>query len=326
MYLQAFSTSMPLPGSHVQVSSFVGKGSWTGSRHATSPLFVEKHNRIRRSARIVAADAALKLPTELERLVDRFSSVPDTKLRYQQLLFFAQKLPPMDPALKTDANRVRGCTSVVHVHVQLDENKNVLIAADSDAQLTKGLVALLVNGLNGCTAEEVLAIDPSFIVASGLSVSLTPSRNNGFINMVSKIKEKVSILRDNEAPGGLTVDAQPAAASRESLATAAAEAAQPVRPVYSAIVRKLSTLSPSTLEVKDTSHMHARHAATSVLASKGRSKESHFVVRIVSEEFNGMNLVSRHRLVYDLLAEEMNQAHALSLETWTLAEAAKQSK
>jgi stress-induced morphogen len=227
--------------------------------------------------------------------------------------------------LKTDANRVRGCTSVVHVHVHLDENKNVLIAADSDAQLTKGLVALLVNGLNGCTVEEVLAIDPKFIVASGLSVSLTPSRNNGFVNMVAKIKEKVSFLRDNVAPSGQNADVMPAAASRAGPAHAA-EAEQPARPVYSAIVRKLSTLSPTELEVKDTSHMHARHAATSVLASKGRSKESHFVVRIVSEKFNGMNLVSRHRLVYDLLAEEMNQAHALSLETWTQAEADKQSK
>jgi BolA-like protein 1 len=325
MYLQAFCASTPfsLSGAGEQASSFIGRRLAISA--SARPRCVAHHRRSDGHAVVVAADAALKLPTELERLVDTFASVPDTKLRYQQLLFFAQKLPQMDPALKTDGNRVRGCTSVVHVHVRLDENNCVQIAADSDAQLTKGLVALLVNGLNGCTAEEVLRVDPSFIVASGLSVSLTPSRNNGFINMVAKIKEKVAVLRDEGITSGGNTIMEPNTPLSQN-PDAPIPNANSEKVVYSAIVRKLSTLTPTELNVKDTSHLHARHAAMDVLASRGRSMESHFVVRIVSAKFEGMNLVSRHRMVFDILSEEMNQAHALSLEAWTPAEALKKAK
>jgi BolA-like protein 1 len=278
----------------------------------------------RRASAIVAVDAALHLPVNLGRLVDTFAAVPDSKLRYQQLLFFARKLPEMDEALKTEENRVRGCTSVVHVDVRLDENDKVQIAADSDAQLTKGLVALLVNGLAGCTVDEVLAIDPSFINASGLSVSLTPSRNNGFINMVAKIKERASALGKGVAP--------------EAKETRAADEKPPVgggdipgRPMYSAILRKMQVLAPTEIVLKDNSAAHAKHSAAmgirvkkdgsaSEASEETLSPETHFAIRVVSDAFEGLSLVKRHRVVYTLLRDEMENIHALNISATTTAE------
>ncbi|KAF7726416.1 hypothetical protein EC973_008750 [Apophysomyces ossiformis] len=81
-------------------------------------------------------------------------------------------------------------------------------------------------------------------------------------------------------------------------------------------------LNPSTLEAVNESHLHAHHAAM-----KGNtSKETHFRVTIVSEEFAGKTMMQRHRMVYKILGEELNQGlHALSLKTKTQAELAKSS-
>ena len=80
--------------------------------------------------------------------------------------------------------------SQVWVVPRVDADGRVQWAADSDSQLTKGLAALLVNGLSGCTPEEIVRIDPSFIDMLGLTQALTPSRNNGFLNMFKLMQRK----------------------------------------------------------------------------------------------------------------------------------------
>ena len=114
----------------------------------------------------------------LEKTVRGFQLVPDQKLRYQQLLFLAKKLPDMEDTLQVEDNRVPGCLSVVFVHATKDDEGIITFKGTSDAQLTKGLVALLVNGLSGCTAEQIAGVQPAFIEATGLQQSLTPGRNN----------------------------------------------------------------------------------------------------------------------------------------------------
>lgn len=240
----------------------------------------------------------MSLPEPLLEMVEAFAAVPDVKLRYQQLLFFAQQLPPMDPALKIDENLVRGCQSVVHISVTLDESGCVRIQADSDAQLTKGLVALLVRGFDGASPQEVLNADPAFLSASGLSSALTPARNNGFASALALVKFKVQELVDSSS-------------------SAKEEDDPNVGPTFKAIVQKLSALEPTQLNVIDESDQHAGHAAM-----RGMSGETHFAIKIVSDKFASMTLVNRHREIYKLLEEEMapGRVHALTIEAKAPAE------
>uniref|UniRef100_A0A8I6Y304 Fe-S metabolism associated domain-containing protein n=1 Tax=Hordeum vulgare subsp. vulgare TaxID=112509 RepID=A0A8I6Y304_HORVV len=98
----------------------------------------------------------------------------------------------MEPALKTDANRVRGCVSQVWVHIAPEAEAPGCLSfqADSDAQLTKGLATLLVLGLSGTPARDVAMVPVEFIEMLGIRQSLSPSRNSGLLNMINLMKLK----------------------------------------------------------------------------------------------------------------------------------------
>lgn len=132
-------------------------------------------------------------PAAIEKIVSRFQQTPDPKRRYEQLLWFAKKLDPLPEQEKTPENKVLGCVSQVFVTASLDQG-GVIYRADSDAQITKGLVALLVQGMNGLTPEQILNLSPDFIKDTGLDVSLTPSRANGFYNIFKKMQQIAATL------------------------------------------------------------------------------------------------------------------------------------
>ena len=137
------------------------------------------------------------LPTNLAEIVERFKRHTEPKRRYEQLLWYAKQLEGLPEAEKTPENQVQGCTSQVFITASLQDG-NVYYRGDSDAQLVKGLVALLVKGLNGLTPTQVIQVSPDFIEETGLKVSLTPSRANGFYNILQLMKKKALELASHE--------------------------------------------------------------------------------------------------------------------------------
>ena len=138
------------------------------------------------------------LPANLAKIVERFQRYTDPKKRYEQLLWYAKKLEPMPDNAKTPENKVQGCVSQVFITADLAAGK-MQYQGDSDAQLVKGLVALLIQGLNGLTPTEIVNLSPDFIEATGLQVSLTPSRANGFYNIFKLMQTKAIAFQLGEA-------------------------------------------------------------------------------------------------------------------------------
>eukprot|EP00746_Dinoflagellata_sp_MGD_P009958 gnl/MRDRNA2_/MRDRNA2_120415_c0_seq1.p1 gnl/MRDRNA2_/MRDRNA2_120415_c0~~gnl/MRDRNA2_/MRDRNA2_120415_c0_seq1.p1 ORF type:complete len:273 (-),score=46.16 gnl/MRDRNA2_/MRDRNA2_120415_c0_seq1:47-865(-) len=181
------SVTLGKPG-HVltpQMASPLTSSSSRASQLFTSQPRTIVHHARRHNVRMTRASA---LPESLQNIVGAFQMVPDPMQRYKQVLFFASKLPPMPLELKTQETKVMGCTSQVWVVPRMEEDL-VYFSADSDSQLTKGLAALLVQGLSGLPPKDILTVEPDFIEELGLKQSLTPSRNNGFLNMLNHMKK-----------------------------------------------------------------------------------------------------------------------------------------
>ncbi|MEW5297635.1 MAG: hypothetical protein WDW36_000832 [Sanguina aurantia] len=172
--------------------------------------------------------------------------VPDPMARYKQLLFYASKLPPMPAADHLESHKVQGCVSQVWIKPELQPQGTIQWQADSDSQLTKGLAALLVLGLSGCTPKEVLSIQPEFIEMLGLKQSLTPSRNNGFLNAFKLMQLKCLGLLGSTVP-----DAAPATASAAIPAAAPASTPAPAMAAAAPVSSSSSSSSSHTEKVVD---------------------------------------------------------------------------
>jgi cysteine desulfuration protein SufE len=129
----------------------------------------------------------------LDQMVERLSSTTDPKRRYEYVLWLGKKLQPLPDALRQDAYKVRGCVSQVYVVAELQDGR-LHWQGDSDAAITKGLLALLMQGMEGLTPEQALALDPGVLAATGLQASLTPSRANGFLSIFRTMQAQASQL------------------------------------------------------------------------------------------------------------------------------------
>jgi cysteine desulfuration protein SufE len=132
---------------------------------------------------------------KLDQIVERLKSTADPKRRYEYVLWLAKKLQPLPEEFRTDAFKVKGCVSQVYVVGQLVDGK-LHWQGDSDAAITKGLLALLIEGLEGLDPATAAAIDASVLAETGLQASLTPSRANGFLNILRLMQAQAKALAD----------------------------------------------------------------------------------------------------------------------------------
>jgi len=252
----------------------------------------------------------LGLTPELERVTNAFKTIGDEQLRYKQLLYMAQNTAEandMPETFKVPENKVPGCLSTVYIDGTAEYSEEagdyvLNFIGDSDGLLTRGLVALLVRCLSGNTAEAIQKVDPQFIKVAQIEQSLTPGRNNGFLNMVRVIKQKAVEL-DAAARDGTseTAEATKGDGAEEQSEEAAADGGH--GPKYNAILAALRALKPTTLNLVDNSHQH-----------DDADGESHFELEIVAEAFDDLNPIKRHQLIYMMLGDIMPQIQALQIQ------------
>jgi cysteine desulfuration protein SufE len=129
----------------------------------------------------------MSLAQAQQELIDEFAMFSDWQDRYEHLIELGKDLPLIAPEHKTDDNLVRGCQSRVWLHAE-PKNDLVHFTADSDAMITKGIVALLVRVFNDRTPQEILGASTEFIDKIGLRAHLSPNRANGLSAMIDQMK------------------------------------------------------------------------------------------------------------------------------------------
>ncbi len=123
-----------------------------------------------------------------DRIVADFELFDDWMGRYEYLIELGSALPPLDGAYKTDEYRVRGCQSQVWLKPEYRDGR-MFFTADSDAMITRGLVALLIRVLDGLTPQEIVDAPMDFLSRIGMQEHLSSTRKNGLASMVSRIKD-----------------------------------------------------------------------------------------------------------------------------------------
>ncbi len=135
------------------------------------------------------------IQTEQQKIIDEFSSLSDWTERYKHIIAMGRDLKPLHEEYKVEENLVRGCQSQVWLHTAM-KNGNVEFEADSDAAITKGLVALMVRFYSGRSPETIMKNDPLFIKKIGMQDHLSPTRSNGLASMIKQMKIYAMAYKD----------------------------------------------------------------------------------------------------------------------------------
>ncbi len=120
-------------------------------------------------------------------IVSEFEMFDDWMQRYEYMIDLGKDLPLIDEEHKTDKNIIKGCQSKVWVHAEL-EGEKLNFTADSDAIITKGIIAILIRSFSGQHPKDILDADTSFIDEIGLKEHLSLTRANGLVSMIKQLK------------------------------------------------------------------------------------------------------------------------------------------
>ena len=124
---------------------------------------------------------------EQQDIIDEFALFDDWMQKYEYLIELGKSLPLIDEKYKTEDHLIKGCQSQVWLQADND-GEHVIYTADSDAILTKGLIALMVRVLSNKKPEEIVNADMSFVDEIGLKEHLSPTRANGLLSMIKQMK------------------------------------------------------------------------------------------------------------------------------------------
>ncbi len=120
-------------------------------------------------------------------IIDEFSMFEDWMQRYEYMIELGKSLPLIDERYKTDDYIIKGCQSKVWVHSDMKEDK-VIFTADSDAIITKGIIAILIRVFSNQRPQDIMEADTRFIDEIGLKEHLSPTRANGLVSMIKQLK------------------------------------------------------------------------------------------------------------------------------------------
>ena len=135
-----------------------------------------------------------------DEVIEEFSDLTDWMDKYQMLIDLGNDLDELDAKYKNDSNFIDGCHSRVWLQCDYVDGK-LIFTADSDALITKGIIALLIQVLSGHTPQEILDADLYFIDKIGLRQHLSPTRSNGLLSMVKQIKDYAIAYKAKEDAG-----------------------------------------------------------------------------------------------------------------------------
>lgn len=128
-----------------------------------------------------------------QEIVDEFAMFADWQEKYGYIIELGRELSPMDPALKDEAHKVKGCQSQVWLHAEVDGEGRMHLQAESDALIVQGLIAILLRVYEGQRPEDVLATDLRFMEDIGLLSHLSMNRTNGLHSMIKTIRAYAAV-------------------------------------------------------------------------------------------------------------------------------------